>query len=131
MPNEKHEDAPRSDSRRRFTKTLVAAVVAGAAASADAQTPPAAKEPKAPPNPQPTPAQQPQQPPKPTPLGVAYAEVARVRFGENGQIVLPQTVVQIQDDKVVEIFTDRFVNQPVYPVPGWDKRRSGTLTLQN
>ncbi len=55
----------------------------------------------------------------------------RVRFGENGQIVLPQTVVQIQDDKVVEIFTDRFVNQPVYPVPGWDKRRSGTLTLQN
>jgi hypothetical protein len=31
-------------------------------------------------------------------------------------------VIQIQDDKVVEIFTDRFINQPVYPVPAWDKR---------
>jgi branched-chain amino acid transport system substrate-binding protein len=46
----------------------------------------------------------------------------RVRFGENGQIVLPQTVIQIQDDKVIEVFTDKFVNQPVYPVPTWDKR---------
>jgi hypothetical protein len=82
MPKDKHEDAPRSDSRRRFTKTLAAAVVSGAAASAAAaQTPPASKEPKAPPNPQPTPAGQ-QQPPKPSPVAVAYAEVARVRFGE-------------------------------------------------
>jgi len=46
----------------------------------------------------------------------------RVRFGENGQIVLPQTVIQIQEGKVVEIFTDTFINQPVYPVPHWDKR---------
>jgi branched-chain amino acid transport system substrate-binding protein len=46
----------------------------------------------------------------------------RVRFGENGQIVLPQTVIQIQDDKVIEVFTDKFVNQPLYPVPAWDKR---------
>jgi branched-chain amino acid transport system substrate-binding protein len=46
----------------------------------------------------------------------------RVRFGENGQIAMPQTVIQIQDDKVVEIFTDRFINRPVYPVPAWDKR---------
>src|SRR5712691_11759837 len=46
----------------------------------------------------------------------------RIRFGENGQIALPQTVIQIQDDKVIEIFTDRFINQPVYPVPAWDKR---------
>ena len=46
----------------------------------------------------------------------------RVRFGENGQIVLPQTVIQIQEGKVVEIFTDAFINQPVYPVPHWDKR---------
>jgi hypothetical protein len=81
MPKDKHEDAPRSDSRRRFTKTLAAAVVSGAAASTAAQTPPASKEPKAPPNPQPTPAGQ-QQPPKPSPVAVAYAEVARVRFGE-------------------------------------------------
>jgi branched-chain amino acid transport system substrate-binding protein len=46
----------------------------------------------------------------------------RVRFGENGQIVLPQTVIQIQSDKVMEVFTDKFVNQPLYPVPAWDKR---------
>ena len=46
----------------------------------------------------------------------------RVRFGENGQIVMPQTVIQIQDDKVIEVFTDKFVNQPTYPVPAWDKR---------
>src|SRR5262249_41675212 len=46
----------------------------------------------------------------------------RIRFGENGQIVMPQTVIQIQDDKVKEIFADKFINQPVYPVPGWDKR---------
>ncbi|HKG13292.1 MAG TPA: hypothetical protein VKB12_08130 [Pyrinomonadaceae bacterium] len=81
MSKVKLEDAPRSDSRRRFTKTLAAAFVAGAAASAVAQTPPAAKEPAAPPNPQPTPAQQ-QPPPKPSPVAVAYAEVARARFGE-------------------------------------------------
>jgi branched-chain amino acid transport system substrate-binding protein len=46
----------------------------------------------------------------------------RIRFGENGQIVLPQTVIQIQDDKVIEVFTDKFVNPPLYPVPAWDKR---------
>jgi branched-chain amino acid transport system substrate-binding protein len=46
----------------------------------------------------------------------------RVHFGANGQIVMPQTVIQIQDGKVVEIFTDKFVNQPLYPAPGWDKR---------
>jgi branched-chain amino acid transport system substrate-binding protein len=46
----------------------------------------------------------------------------RVHFGDNGQIVMPQTVIQIQDDKLVEVFTDKFVNQPVYPTPGWDKR---------
>jgi hypothetical protein len=81
MPKERHDDAPRRDSRRRFTKTLAAAVVAGTAASAVAQTPPATKEPKAPPNPQPTPAQQ-QQTQPPSPVAVAYAEVARARFGE-------------------------------------------------
>jgi branched-chain amino acid transport system substrate-binding protein len=46
----------------------------------------------------------------------------RVHFGENGQITMPQTVVQIQNDKVIEIFTDKFINQPLYPVPAWDKR---------
>ena len=46
----------------------------------------------------------------------------RVHFGDNGQITMPQTVVQIQGDKLIEIFTDKFINQPIYPVPAWDKR---------
>ena len=46
----------------------------------------------------------------------------RIRFGPDGQIVLPQTVIQIQDGKVVEIFANDFINPPVYPVPPWDKR---------
>jgi hypothetical protein len=74
-------------SRRRFTKGLAAAVIAAPAASsvARAQTPPKAAEPKAPPNPQPTPtpAQTPQGPPVPSPLAEAYAEAARLRFGEH------------------------------------------------
>ena len=71
-------------SRRRFTKTLAAACLAAPAlaVAARSQTPPAAKEPKAPPNPQPTPAP-PQGPPKPSPLAEAYAEAARLRFGEH------------------------------------------------
>jgi branched-chain amino acid transport system substrate-binding protein len=39
----------------------------------------------------------------------------RIRFGQNGQILLPQTVIQIQNGKVVEIFADDFINQPLYP----------------
>jgi hypothetical protein len=80
MTKDKRESAPRKDSRRQFTKTLAAAVVAGAAVNVNAQTPPATKEPKAPHGPQPTPAQQ--QPAKPSPIAAAYAEVARARFGE-------------------------------------------------
>ena len=71
-----------SASRRRFTKTLAAAFIAAPALVANAQTPPAAAEPKAPPQPQPTPAQPSQGPPAPSPLALAYAEVARLRFGE-------------------------------------------------
>ena len=76
-------DAGPDASRRRFTKALAAAAfVAAPALAARAQTPPATAEPKAPPQPQPTPAQQPQGPPAPSPLALAYAEVARRRFGE-------------------------------------------------
>jgi hypothetical protein len=78
---ESKDGAPRT-SRRRFTKTLAAAFVAAPALAVHAQTPPAAAEPKAPPQPQPTPAQPPQGPPTPSPLALAYAEVARLRFGE-------------------------------------------------
>ncbi len=75
-------------SRRRFTKTLAAALVAAPAVAASAQTSPAPREPKAPPNPQTTPppaATPPQQqtPPKPSPTAEAYAEVARARFGKH------------------------------------------------
>ena len=72
-------------SRRRFAKTLAAAFIAAPALSAHAQTPPATPEPKAPPQPQPAPAQQPQGPPAPSPLALAYAEVARLRFGASLQ----------------------------------------------
>jgi branched-chain amino acid transport system substrate-binding protein len=48
----------------------------------------------------------------------------RIRFGENGQIVLPQTVVQIQDGNLVEIFTTKFVNQPRLPRAVWNSAPS-------
>ena len=47
---------------------------------------------------------------------------ARIRYGENGQIVLPQIVVQIQNGEVVPIYTDHFINKPKYPVPPWNAR---------
>ncbi|MCA1631681.1 MAG: hypothetical protein LC785_09070 [Acidobacteria bacterium] len=79
--HEKARDS-RRESRRRFAKTVAAALVAAPLAhslAARAQTPPATKEPAAPPNPQPSPSPQ-QQPP--SPLALAYAEVARARFGD-------------------------------------------------
>lgn len=75
-------EADRTDaSRRRFAKTVAAALVAAPLASAFAQTPPAPKESTAPPNPQPSPSPQPAQQ-QPSPLALAYVEVARLRFGE-------------------------------------------------
>jgi hypothetical protein len=85
MKKEKNGNAGGRASRRRFTKTLAAAALAAPAAAlaARAQTPPATREPAAPPNPQttPTPAPQQQGPPQPSPLAEAYGEVARLRFG--------------------------------------------------
>ena len=72
-------DAGPDASRRRFTKTMAAALVAAPALAASAQTTTPAPEPKAPPQPQPTPT--PQGPPTPSPLALAYFEVARQRFG--------------------------------------------------
>jgi branched-chain amino acid transport system substrate-binding protein len=46
----------------------------------------------------------------------------RIRFGATGQIVMPRTVIQIQNGQIVEIFTDKLVNQPLYPVPPWSSR---------
>jgi hypothetical protein len=74
-------------SRRRFTKAVAAAFVAAPLVAAAAsntggqKTPPATREATAPPKPQatPTPAATPQ---TPSPLALAYMEVARLRFGE-------------------------------------------------
>jgi hypothetical protein len=75
--------AEKKTSRRRFTKTVAAALAAApvALSHAGAQQRPA--EPKAPPNPQPTPTPAPQQQPPPSPVVEAYAAVARARFGEH------------------------------------------------
>lgn len=47
---------------------------------------------------------------------------APIRYQANGQIDLPQIVIQVQDGKVVPIYTDHFLNKPRYPVPAWGKR---------
>lgn len=47
---------------------------------------------------------------------------ARVHYAANGQIDLPQTVIQIQNGEVKEIYTESFITKPVYPIPPWDKR---------
>jgi len=45
-----------------------------------------------------------------------------VKFGSNGQISLPQTVIQIQNGEVVPVFTEDFLGKPRYPLPPWAKR---------
>jgi branched-chain amino acid transport system substrate-binding protein len=46
-----------------------------------------------------------------------------VKFGANGQIALPQTVIQVQNDKVEAIFNGTsFETQPQYPMPAWSAR---------
>ncbi len=45
-----------------------------------------------------------------------------VKFAANGQISMPQTVIQIQDGQVVPIYSDKFLNKPRYPLPAWNKR---------
>lgn len=47
---------------------------------------------------------------------------AHVRYSDNGQINLPQIVVQIQDGNVVPIYTDKMLSDPLYPIPAWDAR---------
>jgi branched-chain amino acid transport system substrate-binding protein len=46
-----------------------------------------------------------------------------VKFDAKGQISLPQTVIQVQDGKVVPIYGGKgFIEKPRYPMPAWDKR---------
>lgn len=45
-----------------------------------------------------------------------------IKFAANGQISLPQTVVQIQDGKLVPVYSTKLLNKPLYPTPVWAKR---------
>jgi branched-chain amino acid transport system substrate-binding protein len=46
-----------------------------------------------------------------------------IKFDAKGQISLPQVVIQVQDGKVVPIYSGKgFVEKPRYPMPAWDKR---------
>jgi len=48
----------------------------------------------------------------------------RIQFSGAGQINLPQTVVQVQNDSLVPIYGHKgFINKPRYPMPAWDKRQ--------
>ncbi|MDR2000252.1 MAG: amino acid ABC transporter substrate-binding protein [Zoogloeaceae bacterium] len=46
----------------------------------------------------------------------------QIRFAENGQINLPQQAIQVQKGEVKAIYSDKFLAQPLYPMPVWDKR---------
>ncbi|MGH8802403.1 MAG: ABC transporter substrate-binding protein, partial [Casimicrobiaceae bacterium] len=51
------------------------------------------------------------------------SQYGRIHFDSVGQISLPQTVVQVQNGKVVPIYGDKgFINKPQYPMPDWSKR---------
>jgi branched-chain amino acid transport system substrate-binding protein len=46
-----------------------------------------------------------------------------IAFGAEGQIDLPQVVIQVQDGKLVEVFGAKgFVNPAKYPMPAWSAR---------
>ncbi|MGH8746975.1 MAG: amino acid ABC transporter substrate-binding protein, partial [Burkholderiales bacterium] len=46
-----------------------------------------------------------------------------IAFGKTGQISLPQTVIQVQDGKVVPIYGSKgFIGKLKYPMPDWNKR---------
>lgn len=92
MKSKTDPHASQKTSRRQFAKSVAASLVAAplAARLAKAQTPAKPKEAVAPPNPQPSPTPQ-----KPSPLAEAYAEVARVRFGEK---LTPEQLEQIKKD---------------------------------
>ncbi|MFC2967799.1 amino acid ABC transporter substrate-binding protein [Acidimangrovimonas pyrenivorans] len=47
---------------------------------------------------------------------------AHVKYGKNGQIALPQIVVQVQNGNLEPVYTTKFLNKPMYPVPAWGDR---------
>ncbi|MCC6194523.1 MAG: amino acid ABC transporter substrate-binding protein, partial [Burkholderiales bacterium] len=47
----------------------------------------------------------------------------RIRFNDTGQISLPQTVIQVQNGKVVPIYGQNgFIDKPEYPMIAWNQR---------
>lgn len=47
----------------------------------------------------------------------------RIRFDEGGQIIQDQFTIQIQNGKVVPVFSEgKFFNKPQYPMPSWSNR---------
>lgn len=46
----------------------------------------------------------------------------QIKFADNGQISLPQQVIQVQSGGVKAIYSNKFLAQPLYPMPPWDKR---------
>jgi len=47
-----------------------------------------------------------------------------IAFGENGQINLPQTVIQVQGDKLSAVYGAKgFIEKPQYPMPAWNARQ--------
>jgi branched-chain amino acid transport system substrate-binding protein len=66
---------------------------------------------------------------KPAAVRDALAEIkfdslyGPIAFGKNGQIDLPQVVIQVQGDQLAEIYGAKgFVDQPKYPMPAWNAR---------
>ncbi len=45
-----------------------------------------------------------------------------IKFGANGQIVMPQTVIQVQNGELVKVYGTKFYAKPAYPLPPWSKR---------
>lgn len=48
---------------------------------------------------------------------------APIHYQPNGQIDIPQIVIQVENGQVVPIYTDHFLNKPHYPMPAWSKRK--------
>ena len=92
MKTKADQHASQKTSRRQFAKSVATSLVAAplAAKLAKAQTPAKPKEAVAPPSPQPSATPQ-----KPSPVAEAYAEVARIRFGEK---LTPEQLEQIRKD---------------------------------
>jgi len=90
MKSKTNSPDSKQTSRRQFAKSVATTLMAApiAASLAKGQTPTKPKEPTAPPTPQQTPAPQ-----KPSPLAEAYAEVARVRFGDH---LTPEQLEQVK-----------------------------------